>query len=68
MGRIGKLRLAGLLLGVALLAGACDHRAEPSRTPGRAPATSAATLAPTRDQGPRVLAAMHRFIADHTGR
>jgi pimeloyl-ACP methyl ester carboxylesterase len=45
VGRIGKLRLAGLLLSVALLVGACDHRAEPSRTPGRAPATSAATLA-----------------------
>jgi hypothetical protein len=30
---------------VALLAGACHHRAEPSGTPARAPSTSAAALA-----------------------
>jgi pimeloyl-ACP methyl ester carboxylesterase len=45
VGRIGKLRLAGPLLSVALLAGACHYRAEPSGTSGQAPVTSTAALA-----------------------
>jgi pimeloyl-ACP methyl ester carboxylesterase len=43
--RIGKHSLAGLLLGVMLLGGACDHRERRSQAPGLATPTTAARLA-----------------------
>lgn len=44
-------RLGGLLVSVALLAGACGHRAETNETPGRVPATSVAGLATSTTAG-----------------
>jgi pimeloyl-ACP methyl ester carboxylesterase len=52
MGRIGRLRLAGLLLSATLLAGACDHRDANGRTPDRAPATPAGSVAPPATSTP----------------
>jgi pimeloyl-ACP methyl ester carboxylesterase len=46
MSKVGRLRLAGLLLSVTLLAGACDHRDANGGTTGRAPATPAGSVAP----------------------
>ena len=45
MARIGKHSLAGLLLGVMLLGGVCDHRERRSQAPGLATPTTAARLA-----------------------
>jgi pimeloyl-ACP methyl ester carboxylesterase len=45
VGRISTLRLAGLLLSVTLLAGACGHRDQAGRTPAQAPVTSVARVA-----------------------
>src|SRR5919106_4093124 len=45
VGRMRKLRLAGLLLAVTLVAGACGQREQAGQAPGRPPGMSATSLA-----------------------